>query len=329
MNSYKLCACLFVFLVAGIGQAQEPDADFKVQGEYSGTLNGDGQEFKYGLQVIALGDGKFAGAGYMGGLPGDGWDESEVDRVESTIKDGTLTLVGSKGSAKVKDGSALITHPEVGELGSLQRVTRESKTLGKKAPQDAVVLFDGSSVENWEFKGKPGKMTAEGLLKQGTASKQVFEDHQIHIEFLLPYMPKARSQKRGNSGIYVQGRYEVQMLDSFGLSGKHDECGGIYKIKKPAVNMCYPPMQWQTYDIEFHAAKYDGNKKVKNAWMNVDHNGVRIHEAVELPNKTTAAPNDEGPAGGFIFLQNHGSEVRYRNIWVDKSVPMSEEDGSK
>lgn len=159
MNSYISGLCLVLFLVASVVQAQENDPDFKIQGEYSGTLNADGQEFKYGLQVIALGKGKFAGVGYMGGLPGDGWDESEVDRVdESKIKDGTLTLVGSKGSAVVKSGSASISHPEAGELGKLLRVTRESKTLGKEAPQGAVVLFDGSSVENWEFKGKPAAM---------------------------------------------------------------------------------------------------------------------------------------------------------------------------
>ena len=190
-----------------------------------------------------------------------------------------------------------------------------------KPPKGAIVLFDGTSVDAWEHKGQPGKMTDDGLLVQGTASKQRFQDHKLHIEFLLPFKPKARGQGRGNSGLYLQGRYEVQMLDSFGLSGEHNECGGIYSIRKPDQNMCYPPLQWQTYDVEFHAAKYDGDKKVKNAWMSVKHNGVLIHDKVELPKSTTASPMREGSEAGYIYLQDHGNPVHYQNIWV---VPMDE-----
>jgi hypothetical protein len=137
-----------------------------------------------------------------------------------------------------------------------------------------------------------------------------------HIEFLLPYMPEARGQGRGNSGCYFQGRYEVQMLDSFGLEGADNECGGLYKISKPALNMCYPPLSWQTYDFDFNAAQYDGDKKVKDATLTILHNGVEIQKDVKLPSDTTAAPNKEGPGPGPIFLQNHGNPVRYRNIWV-------------
>ena len=175
-----------------------------------------------------------------------------------------------------------------------------------------MVLFDGKSAG--EFIG--GKMTDDGLLIAGATSNRKFQNCQLHVEFLLPFMPQARGQGRGNSGCYLQGRYEVQMLDSFGLAGEDNECGGIYSIKRPDVNMCYPPLAWQTYDIDYTAAKYDGGKKVGNAKITVRHNGVVIHKDVELPKSTTAAPVPEGPEPGPIYLQDHGNPVRYRNIWV-------------
>jgi hypothetical protein len=115
----------------------------------------------------------------------------------------------------------------------------------------------------------------------------------------------------------MQGRYEVQILDSFGLSGEHNECGGIYSVKKPDVNMCLPPLSWQTYDIDFTAAKFDAaGKKLANARMTVKHNGTLIHKDVEVPKRTTASPLAEGRENGPIYIQNHGNPLRYRNIWV-------------
>lgn len=293
--------------------------DYKMQGEYTGILKAGDDEFKYGIQVIALGAGKFSGAGYMGGLPGDGWNLEAPTRVkEVQAEDGILQLEGEKGVALITDGIASVKAPDGSIIGQLKRVVRKSPTLGKAAPQDAIVLFDGTSTDEWEFQGKPGQMTDDGLLIEGTASKRRFRDHKVHIEFLLPFQPTKRGQGRGNSGIYLQGRYEVQMLDSFGLAGEQNECGGIYSIKKPDQNMCFPPLQWQTYDIEFHAARFEGEKKVKNAWMTVEHNGVKIHDKVELPKTTTASQLKEGVESGFIFLQNHGNPVRYRNIWVQE-----------
>ncbi|MBW3600671.1 MAG: DUF1080 domain-containing protein, partial [Planctomycetes bacterium] len=135
----------------------------------------------------------------------------------------------------------------------------------------------------------------------------------------LPYQPQDRGQARGNSGVYLQGRYEVQMLDSFGLEGKQNECGGLYSVKDPDVNMCYPPLEWQTYDIDFTAARYDEEGKLTaDPRVTVRHNGVVIHDDVELPGErnTTAAPVKPGPEGGPVYLQDHGNPVRYRNIWV-------------
>ncbi len=291
------------------------DADFEFQGEYSGTLSGGDQEVKFGVQIIALGDGKFKAQGFHGGLPGDGWLKDEIVAIEAgKVKDGKLTLENANGSGTIEKGVMTVFTPDGDEMGKLKKVIRKSKTLGAKPPKGAVVLFDGKNADQW----KGGKLVDGNLLMQGTTSKQKFGSHKIHIEFRLPYMPKDKGQARGNSGIYVQGRYEIQMLDSFGLKGKMNECGGIYSVKDCDLNMCYPPLSWQTYDIEFTAAEYKDGKLAKKPRMTVYHNGVKIHDNVELPGDrgTTASRVKPGPEKGPIYLQNHGCPVRYRNIWV-------------
>ena len=114
----------------------------------------------------------------------------------------------------------------------------------------------------------------------------------------------------------MQGRYETQVLDSFGLKGKMNEAGGIYSIKDPDLNMCFPPLTWQTYDVDFIAAKYEDGKLVAHPRMTVKLNGVVVQRDIELPKSTTAAPVKPGPEPGFLYLQDHGNPVRYRNVWV-------------
>jgi hypothetical protein len=155
------------------------------------------------------------------------------------------------------------------------------------------------------------------LLAAGTKSKQEFTNFTAHVEFLLPFKPYGRGQDRANSGVYVQDRYEIQVLDSFGLKGENNECGGIYTLAKPLVNMCYPPLTWQTYDIDFTSAKYDeSGKKVKNALLTLKHNGVIVHDNLELKTNTPGNGKKEDPSGGPFQLQGHGNPVFYRNIWV-------------
>ena len=289
------------------------DPDFAIQGEYVGELGGDDGKQKWGLQVIALGDGKFHAVAYGGGLPGDGWDKSEKHEVDGSAADGTATFKGEKGSAVIKDGVAKIATPDGKPVGDMKKVERNSPSMGKQPPAGAVVLFDG---KNGDAFTDPKKFV-DGLMSQGITSKDKFQDFSLHLEFLLSYIPAARGQGRANSGCYMQGRYEVQILDSFGLSGEHNECGGIYTINKPAVNMCLPPLTWQTYDADYTAAKYDADKKkTANAKLTVRHNGVLIHENVELPKATTAAPVAEGPEPGPIYIQDHGNPIRFRNIWL-------------
>jgi hypothetical protein len=330
----SLVSLLSVVLLASSAWAQNPkyadpkstDDDFPLQGEYSGTLKSKEGDEKFGVQIVAQGKGEFVVVGYHGGLPGDGWNGEDPVRVESMpdengnpgpirVKDGVLTVADKHGSGVLKDGGLTCTLAGSSEpSGVLRRVERKSPTLGAKPPEGAVVLFDGTSADQW----KGGRMTDDGLLMEGVTSSRTFGDHTLHIEFRLPYQPLDRGQARGNSGIYLQGRYEVQMLDSFGLQGKNNECGGLYEVKDPDLNMCLPPLSWQTFDIDFTAAKYDGDKLVANPRITVRHNGVVVHDNVELKASegTRAAPMKAGAEPGPVYLQNHGNPVRYRNIWV-------------
>jgi hypothetical protein len=293
---------------------KEAGPDFAVQGEYVGELNADQEKITQGVQIIALGEGKFRAVAHHGGLPGAGWDKSEPMQVDGQTADGVTTFAVPDLDVKgvLKDGVILVQVGGSETIGKLKKVERKSPTLGAKPPAGAVVLFDGKNADN--FRG--GRMTKDGLLMQGATSKQQFGSFSIHLEFQTPFMPLARGQGRGNSGFYAQGRYEVQILDSFGLEGKDNECGGIYGVAPPKVNMCFPPLSWQTYDVDYSAAEYKNGQKVRDAAMTVRHNGVEIHKDVKLPHATTAAPVGEGPELGPIFLQDHGCPVRFRNIWV-------------
>lgn len=287
----------------------EAGPDFAVQGEYV--------DAERGAQVISLGDGKFHLVVFKGGLPGAGWDKTSKKEVDGATADGKTTFPaeynGKKFTAATIAGDTLTLNQPSGEThATLKKTLRKSPTLGAKPPAGAVILFDGSSADN--FQG--GRLSPDGLLMEGATSKQKFQSFSIHLEFLLPFMPNARGQGRSNSGFYAQGRYETQILDSFGLDSQDNDCGGIYKVAKPLVNMTFPPLSWQTYDIDFTAAKYQDGKKTENARLTVRHNGVLIQDNVAVPFATTAAPVKEGPEPGPVFLQNHGNPVRFRNIWV-------------
>jgi Domain of Unknown Function (DUF1080) len=280
-------------------------ADFVAQGEYTNSWGGS--------QVIALGNDEFRLVTYPGGLPGAGWNQqSKTETAGKRIGD-KVVFTGENGlKVELANETMTITTANGGPF-SMKKTLRTSPTMGAKPPQGAVVLFDGSSADRWEG----GHIDERRLLAAGTKCKQIFTNFTAHVEFLLPFKPLGRGQDRANSGVYLQDRYEVQVLDSFGLKGENNECGGIYTLAKPAVNMCLPPLSWQTYDIEFTAAKFDASgTKVENARVTVVHNGVPIHTNLELPKNTPGNGRKEDASGGPFFLQGHGNPVFFRNIWV-------------
>lgn len=283
----------------------EAGPDFAVQGEYAGKLGDAG----IGVQVIARGDGKFDAVVLPGGLPGAGWDGKARHTLSGKTEDGKTSLKGDGGSAVISGDTLALTWGD--KKGDLKKQNRTSPTLGMKAPTGAKVLFDGSNVDAWT----PGKMAEAGLMGVGTRTKDKFDSFTLHLEFRSPFMPNATGQARGNSGMYLQDQYECQILDSFGLEGKDNECGGIYSNSKPLINMCLPPLSWQTYDVEFTGAKFDADGKVTApAKCTLKHNGVVIHDQLAL--KTTPGGGQQNQKPGALFLQDHGDAVRFRNIWV-------------
>jgi hypothetical protein len=201
------------------------------------------------------------------------------------------------------------------------KMTVEAVRLG-----NAIVLFDGRDFSRWVADGAKdiGWQIVDGAMKivpksGSIVTKQSFGDFRLHAEFKTPQMPAdVKGQGRGNSGIYIQRRYELQILDSYGLEPTNNECASLYRFKAPDKNVCNMPGRWQSYDIIFHAARHEGQKKVKNARITVWHNGVLVHNEAELENKTGAG-RPEGPEPGPILLQEHGNEVWFRNVWI---VPL-------
>jgi hypothetical protein len=186
------------------------------------------------------------------------------------------------------------------------------------------MLFDGSvglGFSRWTAGSKPvGWPRSDGVMTVGKGNlltNDMYQNFRMHAEFRVPQMPKdKKGQARGNSGFYIQERYEVQVLDSYGLESQKNDCAALYKFKAPDRNMCRMPEQWQSYDIEFHGAVFDGSRKVKKARISVWHNGVLVHNNVVLNNKTGAGKK-EGPEPGPIKLQDHGNPVSFRNIWIE------------
>jgi hypothetical protein len=277
-------------LKKGVLKAEDAGPDFKIQGEYKGA--------GWGAQVVAKGDGKFDVYLLQGGLPGDGWDQKGREKAAATTADGKVAFPGG-----TIDGLKLTKGDVV-----LERVERKSPTEGLAPPE-------GADIPQFTAKGKDAPFV-DGLLNTagtgGFFSKKKYGSVKLHIEFMLSFMPHAGGQGRSNSGVYLAGRHECQVLDSFGLTGENNECGGIYTIAKPKVNMCFPPLRWQTYDIEYRLAA-DG----KPATMTVLHNGVEIHKDVACGKKTTSSVDGGAESTpGPLHMQDHGNPVLYRNIWI-------------
>ncbi|MCH7725826.1 MAG: DUF1080 domain-containing protein [Planctomycetes bacterium] len=313
-------------------------ADFQVQGEYVGATEGGA---KLGCQVIALSGGAFQAVVYPGGLPGAGWDgENKILMDGRGDGDKTVFLPamgkkrylakspeefsatsqfppqGQKAFSAVLTGGSIAGKTESGESFNLKKTERKNPTLGGKAPTGAIVLFDGKNTDEWQggrLDEKTGLLNTDG---RDILTKRKFNNYTMHLEFMLPYRPAARGQGRGNSGFYQVDHYEVQILDSFGLEGKNNECGGIYSKADSKLNMCLPPLQWQAYDVEFTNAVSENGKKTKNAVITVRLNGVVIHDKLEIAGKTGGSRNAPEGTPGAIKLQGHGNPLQFRNVWI-------------
>jgi hypothetical protein len=206
---------------------------------------------------------------------------------------------------------------------------------GAPAPSDAKVLFDGTDLSKWEGdKGAPQWTIHEDYMevKPGSGylhTKEKFGDFQLHLEFAEPIKVVGDSQDRGNSGVFLQGIYEIQVLDCYNNPTYPDgQCGAIYGQSPPLVNACKKPGQWQTYDIFFEAARWNENHElVRPAYVTVIHNGLLIHNHQPILGPTghhmLAKYDKELPATGPLELQDHGNPMRFRNIWIR---PIQEEE---
>ena len=210
------------------------------------------------------------------------------------------------------------------------------------APSDAVVLFDGKNLDRWtdskgaETKWKLGDGYFETVKGTGMIrTKDKFTDFQLHLEFSTPQPAVGTSQGRGNSGVMINGMYEVQILDSYeNLTYADGQAGALYGQQPPLVNASKPPGQWQTYEIIFESPRWNpAGELVKKAAVTVIHNGVLLHHRQEyfgrtdgiggIPHKTLGTYGTPHPPAVFIELQDHNNPVRFRNIWVREIVPAS------
>lgn len=195
-------------------------------------------------------------------------------------------------------------------------------------PSDAIVLFDGKDLSMWH--GGENWGIEDGVAiphRGGITTKESFGDCQLHVEWAAPEKIEGEGQGRGNSGVYLMGKYEVQILDSFQNDTYYDgQCGAIYKQSPPMVNACRPPGEWQAYDIVFHAPRFGDDGTVKSpTTISVLHNGVLIQDHFELLGSSAwdEPPKYEPhPERLPLHIQFHGNPVRFRNIWIRELNPI-------
>ena len=227
---------------------------------------------------------------------------------------------------------AMASLPVVGLAGpGLAQEPETTDAPRVAAPKGALVLFDGTGLSAWVNRkdGNPAAWKVDGGYMEVTpgsgdiVTRQTFTDYQLHVEFWLPDMPEATGQGKANSGVYNQGRIEVQVLDSFGQPPRDNEAGGIYQVAVPLRNASKKAEHWQSYDIAYRAPRFggaDGKQQTERGRITVFHNGVLIHNNVEFDARTTTSglPPENGDYSkpGPILLQDHGNKVRYRNLWI-------------
>lgn len=188
-------------------------------------------------------------------------------------------------------------------------------------PEGAIVLFDGKGLDAWV--GEDGKAPArwpvvDGILGVGRGSIRTarsFGDVVLHVEFNVPYEPESKGPERGIGGVVLAGAYEVRILDSYGQKPGEDGCGAVPGQVAPRVNVCRPPLQWQTFEITFHKPTLVDGREARKARITVVHNGINVINNAEIratPGGESARPFGDGP----VLLPDRGHAVEFRNIWV-------------
>ena len=322
--------------VGGAAWAAAPvEAD--VQGLYEGTCTSPAGAMKLEARVVAQGGGNYNV--FIRQFRG----QDNIARVElfATTAGDAVTLTGKAEGVDWKgEYAAGAIKGQCGPGGAFQlrRVERKSPTLGKQPPQGAIVLLNGKDFSEMRLangaeldpgKLSPGKDGSIQVPRGGMNSKRIFAGSlDLHVEFLIPLMPEAHGQGRGNSGVFLPNRDEIQVLDSFGeVTYLGGGCGGTYAYKDPDTMevieslkgnpQCkfslasLPPLAWQTYDIEYRVGLKD-DKPLGKPRVTVYHNGVKIHDQAEL----RSPPNVPESPTGKLHFQDHGNPVRFRNIWV-------------
>ena len=229
MLANMLVATLLTMLAwSGTAKASDDHPDFAYQGEYYGHISFDSEDepTTIGMQIAALDDGRFRVLLHHGGLPGMGWDEGD-ERAELSAErvDDRVRVEAYQGITFTHENPGLIARNDAGNVrGTLHHITRTSPTMGKQPPEDAIVLFDGSNLDRW----RDGARIVDGLLAQCPRTAEDYGDMYLHLEFKTHLLPGARSQQRANSGVYIQNRYEVQVLDSFAEPPALQGSGSLY-----------------------------------------------------------------------------------------------------
>jgi hypothetical protein len=322
----------YVCIAAGLTAALEQSwAQETFMGEYEGTYHADrSHTTKATAKVIAEGPAYYRVVLQAEPLvPGAPTAQFEIYGVRQGTKANLFGRANANQWHGAISGDRLDADPGYYGVGlELKKITRTSPTEAAPPPEGAVVLLPfkaGTPPDLSAWDGGPWKPLPDGSLqcvpgKGSITSRQSFGDIQLHVEFWLPLMEDRFGQERANSGVFLNNVYEIQVLDSFGLVPSPGDCGAIYNQRRPLVNANLPPEQWQTYDITFHAPRMNSDGTVKEqARVTVKLNGLTVQDNSPILGATASYEPGKRPdnaAKGPLQLQDHGNQIRYRNIWL-------------